>query len=257
MSAQQLPGYITDFKSAHWLIKESPHYLFHYTKGSLAEREMAHIEKTQEDAYVKITEFLGLSSYPKEKILYYLYPDAETKKQLMGSEWFAQSIYDDFAVHALYTEKHRVTGSHEDTHLLSLPLGLSIGFLQEGLAEYMVGQSWHGESFEEVVRGIQRNSDFIISDDLLSVHQVWCDTSDACAQQYYALAALFTGFLIRTYGREKYFELYRALVRDATQSENERRYGEILGITPEILWTQFLTSVDKDLLTGSPRILKS
>jgi len=243
MSTQQLPGYITDFKNAHWLIKESPHYIFHYMEGSLAEREIAQIEKTQEEAYEKITEFLDLLSYPKEQILYYLYPDAETKKQLMGSEWFAQSVYDDFAVHALYTEEHRVIGPHEDTHLLSLPLGLSIGFLQEGLAEYMVGRSWHGESFQEVVREVRMNPNFVISNDLLTTHQAWLDTSDVYAQQYYALAALLTGYLITTYGKKKYFDLYQALARNSVQSENEKRCEETLGITSDVLFSQFIATL--------------
>lgn len=240
MLVQQLPDYITAFKSAHWLVKESSHYLFHYMKDSLAEWEIDHIEKTQEDAYGKITKFLDLPSYPENKINYYLYPNAETKKRLVGSEWFAQSVYDDFAVHALYTEEHRVIGPHEDTHLLSLPFGLSIGFLQEGLAEYMVGQSWHGESFEKVVREARLNPEFVISNNLLTTHQAWRDTNDRYAQQYYALAALFTDHLITTYSKEKYFELYKALARDATQSENEKQHEKILTIAPKVLWAEFM-----------------
>lgn len=243
MPIQELPGYITTFKNASWRVKESPHYCFQYMKDSLAEKEIENIIRTQEDAYEKITEFLGLSSYPENKIGYYLYPDAATKKQLMGSEWFAESIYDDFAVHALYTEEDRVVGPHEDTHLLSLPLGLSIGFLQEGLAEYMVGQSWRGESFEEIVQSIQTNPKFVISDNLLISHSGWRDTNDDYAQQYYALAALFTGFLIETYGKEKYFELYRTLARDSESSENKKRYEEILNITTGEAWSLFVKMI--------------
>jgi len=183
MPIQELPGYRTDFKNAPWRIEESPHYRFHFIKDSLAEKEIKNIVRTQENAYEKIIEFLGLLSYPDMKIAYYLYPDAETKKRLMGSEWFAQSVYDDFAAHALYTEEHRVIGPHEDAHLLSLPLGLSIGFLQEGLAEYMVGQSWHGESFGKVVQDIRVDPKFFISNDLLTFHSAWRDTSDDYAQQ--------------------------------------------------------------------------
>lgn len=243
MTSQHLPGYITAFKDAPWRVKESPHYLFHYMEGSLAEREIDHIEKTQESAYRKITEFLGLPSYPEKKIDYYIYPDPDTKEHLMGSPWFAQSVYDDFAIHALYTEEHRVIGPHEDAHLLSLPLGLSIGFLQEGLAEYITGRSWHGEPFEKVVRDIRTNPEFIILSDLLTTHKAWSDTNDTYAQQYYAFAALFTGYLIEMYGKEKYFELYRALTRDATQSENEEHYEKVLNTTPETLYAQFLTTI--------------
>jgi len=244
MFVQQLPEYVTTFKNEPWRVKESLHYFFHYMEDSLAKREIAHIEKIQEDAYKKIIEFLGLLSYPEKKIDYYLYPDAETKKRLMGSKWYAESIYNDFAVHALYTKEHRVIGPHEDTHLLSLPLGLSIGFLQEGLAEYMAGQSWHGESFGKIVQEAKKNQEFFIPDNLLISHSAWRDTNDKYAQQYYAFAALFSGFLIETYGKEKYFELYRALSRNAEQSENEKRYEEILSTTSEVLWAQFLATIE-------------
>lgn len=244
MPIQELPGYTTAFKNAPWCVKESPHYRVHYMNGSLAEKEIENIVQTQENAYKKITEFLELPQYPEKKIDYYLYPDAETKKQLMGSEWFAQSVWNDFAVHALYTEEDRVIGPHEDTHLLSLPLGLSIGFLQEGLAEYMVGQSWHGESFEEIVQNILANPVFTISDNLLTSHSAWRDTNDDYAQQYYALAALFTGFLIEKYDKEKYIRLYQALARDAESSENKKQYEEILSIAPEHLFIEFLETLN-------------
>ena len=245
MQRQQIPNYKTAFKDALWNTKESSHYVFHYMQDSVAEREIQLIETTQENAYEKITKFLGLNSYPRRKIFYYLYPDTDAKERLMGSPWFAQSVYDDFAVHALYTEEHRAIGPHEDTHLLSLPLGLSIGFLQEGLAEYMAGQSWHGESFERVVQDIRANPAFIISKDLLTKHNAWRETDDTYAQQYYALAALFTSYLIVTFDKEKYFVLYKALSRDATKSENAQKYDEIFSLAPDVLYAQFLSTITK------------
>lgn len=244
MTVQDIPGYKTAFKEAPWKTSESPHYHFHYMEGSLAAEEIELITKTQEDAYLKIISFLGLSSYPERKISYYLYPNSETKERLMGNSWFAQAIYDDLVVHALYTKEHRVIGPHEDTHLLSLPLGLSIGFLQEGLVEYMVGHSWHGESFEKIVREAHKDKNFVISTDLLTVHDTWRNTDDTYTQQYYALAALFTQHLIAEYGKEKYFELYRALAREAPQSENAEQYQKILTTTSEDLFAAFLASIE-------------
>lgn len=227
MYEQSLPGYTTAFKKVSWVVHESAHYRFHYFKDSLAEKEIEYIEQTQEKAYAKITKFLDLPSYPDAKIGYYLYPDAQTKGRLMGSSWFAQSIYNDFAVHALYTEEHRVIGPHEDTHLLSLPLGLSIGFLQEGLAEYLVGHDWYGNPFVETLREVRDDKGFKVAADLPTTHQTWADTGDNYARQYYALAALFTACLIEKCGREKYLQLYQSLKRGATQEENEARYIEI------------------------------
>ena len=227
MPKQQLDNYRTDFKSASWEVRDSAHYLFHYFKNSLAEKEIEHIAETQENAYALITTFLELPSYPEQKISYYLYPDSQTKERLMGSPWFAQAVYTDFLIHALYTEEDKVIGPHEDTHLLSLPLGLSIGFLQEGLAEYMVGHDWYGNQFHEVMQEAQKNDAFKILDDLPTSHQAWLDTDDAYARQYYSLAALFTSFLIKNYGKDAYLKLYTSLGRECSKAENEARYLEL------------------------------
>jgi len=201
MYKQSLPEYKTLFNDAPWVVRGSSHYQFHYFTVSLAEREIEHIIKTQENALQKILNFLELEA-PSEKIAYYFYPSIEIKEELMGSKWFAEAIYNDFAVHALYTEEHRVIGPHEDTHLVSLPLGLSIGFLQEGLAEYLVGHDWYGNTFSQTVHEVLDDNQFTISPDLLTTHQAWTDTNDTYARQYYALSALFADYMIATYGKK-------------------------------------------------------
>lgn len=227
MYKQSLPGYKTLFNDAPWVVRDSVHYRFHYFKGSLAEREIEHIMRTQEDALQKILNFLELE-VSSEKIAYYFYPSIEIKEELMGSTWYAQSVYNDFAVHALYTEEHRVIGPHEDTHLVSLPLGLSIGFLHEGLAEYLVGHDWYGNTFSQTVHEVLNDVQFTISPYILTTHKAWIDTNDTYARQYYALSALFADYMIATYGKEKYLKLYSSLLRDATTESNELQYKSIL-----------------------------
>ncbi len=242
MFEQHLPGYTEAFKTASWIVRESLHYRFHYFAGSLAEREIDHVVETQEDAHAAVLSFLNLSD-PNHRISYYLYPDTDTKKQLMGNPWFAQSIYNDFAIHALYTEEHRVIGPHEDTHLLSLPFGLSVGFIQEGLAERMVGHDWFGDSFAGTVRSVVQEEGFAPSADFLVSHKAWLDTPDDFARQYYALAALFADYLIARFGKEMYFKLYSALQRDATPSKNGEQYKSILGIEPDALFADFMSGL--------------
>jgi len=240
MYNQSLPGFKTLFNSAPWVVRGSSHYQFHYFKGSLAEREIEHIIKTQEDAFQKILSFLELEA-PSEKIAYYFYPSIEIKEELMGSKWFAQAIYNDFAVHTLYTEGHRVIGPHEDTHLLSLPLGLTIGFLQEGLAEYLVGHDWYGNSFLNTIREAIGNEQFTISPDLLTSHQSWVDTNDEYAREYYALAAHFSNYLIEKYGRNNYLKLYSNLSRDKSPEENAAYYTSVFGIAYKKIFSDWYT----------------
>lgn len=242
MHAQLLPGYSAAFREFPWVVRESEHHVFHYAGGSLAAREIEHIIEIQERAFQKITRFLDITP-PERPISYFLYSDEDTKEKLMGSRWFAQSVYEEFAVHALYTEEHRVIGPHEDTHLLSLPFGLSIGFLQEGLAEWMVGHSWSGESFKETVRTVLQDGNFPVSADLLIRHEAWLETDDSHARQYYALAALFADFLIRAYGKERYLKLYASLDRSFSGEENGSQYVAILDCDSRTLFDRYVAEI--------------
>ncbi|HCR52729.1 TPA: hypothetical protein DIV48_03765 [Candidatus Kaiserbacteria bacterium] len=239
MYEQHLPGYTTAFNGFPWLTRDSGHYHFHYAANSLAEREIDYIEKTQESAFRNILAFLQIEP-PEKKIHYYFYPDEDMKEKLMGSRWFAQSIYNDFSIHALYTQKNRVIGPHEDAHLLSLPLGLSIGFLQEGLAERMVGADWFGHPFIETVRSAIADEHFNVSAELLTSHEAWLATDDGYARQYYALAALFVTYLIDTCGKQLFLKLYSSLSRTANPEENAAKYQEIFGIVPSELFSRFI-----------------
>src|SRR3989338_7856792 len=112
--SQHLPYYIENFKTfSQWEKHESKHYVFFYLPESLAEKEITEIVKTQEAGFKRILDFLKVKA-PKKKI------------------------------------KH--LEAHEDTHLLSLPWGLAIGFFQEGLAEYLKGHNWHGQPHEILVK---------------------------------------------------------------------------------------------------------
>lgn len=226
-----------------WQRHESPHYIFHYFSGSLAERDLSHIRETQEAGYERILAFLRLPA-PSQKITYYFYPDAETKTKLMGDDWYAQAIYTEFRVHALYTEDIQPLGPHEDTHLLSLPWGLAVGFFQEGLAEYLVGKAWDGKSHREyVARGYTKN----IYPPLESFmrHEQWLETPDEQAIYFYSLAGALTTFLIETYGRDTYERLYRGLDRKASAQKNIDHFEKVFGQTFIAIEREFRERIEK------------
>ena len=244
MSEQLLPNYHRKFLTdKRWATKESTHYIFHYFPQSVAEQDIKVIEKRQEEAFAKIIKFLQVAE-PAEKIIYYFYPDPETKKELMGDDWYAQAIYQDFTVHVLYTETDKPLGEHEDTHLLSLPWGLSVGLFQEGLAEYLVGHGWHGENHDDLVRdGLDRNI-FPPVKELLE-HKKWLALDDSNALYNYAFVASFTKFLIENYGRDKFEQVYRLTSRDKTKEENGEVFLEIYGEPIEKIEENFKKYLNK------------
>ncbi len=208
---QNIPFYIHKFQEFPWKLFESEHYIFHVEADSLAEKEINQIIVRQEAAYEKIVNLLDIPS-PEQKISYYFYSSRVSKKELMGDDWYGQSIYNEFAVHAIYNEQDRVVGEHEDTHLLSLTLGLPISLFQEGLAEFMVGKSMFGREHGEVVReGLARG----LKPDLKSLmsQQGWLDTPDEEAEFYYALAGVFVSRLYKVLGSPKFKELYSSMSR--------------------------------------------
>jgi len=239
---QYLPNYIRKFADdSRWCQKESAHYVFHFFPNSLAEREIEMIVRQQEKAWRKILDFLELPD-PSSKIVYYLYPDGETKKQLMGDDWYAQSIRDEFCVHMIYNEEVKPLSEHEDTHLLSLPWGLSIGLFQEGLAEYLVGHSWYGESHDQLVIEAM-NRKILPTVESMMDHKNWLGLNDEYAQYNYAFVASFIKFLIENYGKDKIKILYWKTSRQNTKEQNIsifKRVYEIMPSEAETIWKQSL-----------------
>ncbi len=219
MFEQHLPNYIHIFeKDSRWRTHSSDHYIFHYFENSVAEKDLDHIVKQQEGAYKKIVSFLNVPE-PGRPIEYFFYPDEHTKKELMGDDWYAQSIYNEFRVHVLYTEKDKPLGEHEDTHLLSLPWGQSIAFFAEGLAEYMVGHAWDGTPHQQYVREGYEKKLYPPLEDFMR-HDAWLETDDTQAIYFYSLAGAFTSFLVSQFGRKKFETAYKQLSRKNTKEKN-------------------------------------
>lgn len=228
MEQQYLPTYKHDFLTdSRWVVHESEHYVFRYFKKSVAEQDIMNIVETQEKAFNKIIFFLEIQ-IPDTKIRYYFYPNKETKVSLMGDDWYAQAILAEYCVHVLYNEEIKPIGEHEDTHLLSAPMGISIGFFQEGLAEYMVGHAWDGKSHIEYVRsGYEKRIYPALSS--FFEHSAWLNTDDSQPLYFYSLAGAFATFLIDTFGKMKFFRLFKETNRSKSKVENMKCFEDIYG----------------------------
>ncbi len=230
---QNIPFYITKFKDYPWKKYESDHYVFHVEENSLAEKEIEEIKTRQEIAYSKITQILKLEN-PNQKIQYYFYPSQDKKAELMGDSWYGQAIFNNFEIHAVYNEKDKVVGEHEDTHLLSLQLGLPVSFFQEGLAETMVGKSMFGNEHDKVVKeGIERSLKINIRD--LMSQQGWLDTPDEEAEFYYSITGSFIKYLLNAINLETFKELYSKMNRKNTAEENIKEFELVTKIKLEKL----------------------
>lgn len=207
-----------------WQKKDSPHYNFHYFPNSAAEKNINSIIKFQEDNYTKILDFLGIEN--NKKINYFLYPDNKTKGDMMGDDGNGNANWDKFEVHAVYNDKIQCIGSHEDTHLLSLPIGISVKLFREGLAEYM-SKTWHGESHDYWAHKFKtknRLPDFSLVID----NDVWDKYDDMIA---YPCAGSFISFLIKSLGKEKYLLVYGSLDQNKPREINLETFFNLTGNT--------------------------
>jgi len=219
-----LPTYKEDFKNdPRWIIKESSHYIFNFFPNSIASLEIDKIEKIQGESFEKIISTLKIEP-PKEKIKYYLYPDFEVKKELMGDDGYAQAINKDFSIHVIYTEEHKPLGEHEDTHLLSLPLGQATGFFAEGLAEYM---SWDRTFFGKIKEyWLKEGKNKILPIEQIITHQGWMNTPDNISMYYYSFAEYFVKKIIEYFGIDKFESFYSEINRDMNFEEINKIFAK-------------------------------
>lgn len=182
----------------------SENYEFYYYKDSLAEKEINKIISIQEDCYIKICDTLKIT--PKLRIKYYLMNTPEEVGELYGDN----EPCNGFAsppdkVYAVYSDKIKCIGSHEDAHILSYTINRpKSAFIREGLAMYF-DRVWWGIENEKWVKSFIESNEYISISQLL-FNEVFFQYPDKIT---YPIAGAFTKFLIDEFGIDIYLSLYK------------------------------------------------
>ena len=185
-------------------IKSSKNYDFHYFKDSIAERDIDKISELQEDCFEEICETLKIN--PEIRIQYFLVDNPE----LVGVIYGDNEACNGFAeapnkIYAVYNEKIKCIGHHEDAHILSYPINRpSSVFIREGLAMYF-DEVWWDKSNETWVREFLIENKYIKITELLN-NDTFFSYQDLIT---YPIAGAFTKFIIEKYGIDKYLDLYK------------------------------------------------
>lgn len=218
---QDIPWYKNDYLVYPFNKEESLHYIFNFQKNSLAEKNIKEIVKLKEEHHLKILSFLELDN--NRKIDYYIYSSIQEKNLLMGDDSPGNAIWEElennnpkkFEIHVVYNEKCRFIGEHEDTHLLSLPWGLSIYLFCEGLAQYMentfLNRDLHSAAKELMEEGK------IYSIDFLCNNNNWEHVEPTVI---YPQVGSFIKYLIEYYGKENFKRGYQNTSREKEITEN-------------------------------------
>lgn len=197
----------------------SEHYNFHLIKDSLAEKDIDEIMKIQEKCFKEITSFLNVS--PQFKINYYLLETPE----LVGKIYGDNDPCNGFAnppneIYAVYNEKVKCIGYHEDAHIISYILNKPQSvFLREGLAMYF-DKVWWNKSNDEWVRLLLKSDRYLSIIELIQ-NDFFLNHTDEIT---YPIAGAFVKYLINRYGRELFISVYAFKGYDLL-GEIERTYA--------------------------------
>lgn len=246
---QSLPWYKKEYLNEEWNKEESLHYIFHFEKESLVNQDINPIIELKESHYTKILKWLDVNN--DKKINYYIYSSIKEKTLLMGDDSPGNAIWEEltieqgryeskkFEIHVVYNEKCKFIGEHEDTHLLSLSLGLSIYLFCEGLAQFME-DNFMGNDLHKVAKKLKEENKLYPIKFLCS-NENWSNVESVII---YSQVGSFIKFLISKYSKESFRSAYQNTSRSCALSENikaiEKVYNkDILELESE--WLGYIT----------------
>lgn len=212
----------------NWLKTKTKHYIFHYNKDSLAEKDLDLIIKTQENCHKNICKSLNVEM--DIPIKYFLCDTPEEVGTIYGT------IHgDDFEpcngfamrpneIYAVYNEDLKCIGFHEDAHIISYH---SLNrppqvFIREGLVMHFDKVYW-GISNDAWVYYLLQNNRFISLKDLI-IDAKFYSFSDKLT---YPIAGSFISYLININGLDNFKSFYINLNDDFEQCF-EKSFGTSL-----------------------------
>jgi tetratricopeptide (TPR) repeat protein len=186
---------------------ETDNFVIYYDPASTAARHIDLIAGDHEWRYKELSDFLDLDT--QEKIRSYVYPDAETRKRVVGAgdTTIANPIHKE--IHLIYETFPDPMLKHELTHVMAgdfgtelLRMSPKVGLL-EGLA---VAADWSGNGYDphQWSKAIIENKMAPDIEEITGFGFWYAPPALA-----YTLMGSFTRFLIDTYGIEKFKTVYR------------------------------------------------
>lgn len=180
---------------------KTEHYEFVYSIGSFAEKHINEVAEIQERCFNKITSVLKI--IPLFKIKYLLADSPEDLGVIYGDN----EPCNGFArmpdrIYAVYTEKIKCIGMHEDAHIISYSRKRPMfNFLREGLAMYF-DEGWLGKPNEQCCREIITQNELPIIIDLFDKEKFFALPENIT----YPVSGAFTKFLIEKLGMKSYLD---------------------------------------------------
>lgn len=219
------------------------HYVFHYVENSIAERDISQISSLQEGCYSFISNCLGTDAHGK--IHYHLFDTPEE----VGKQYAIINDDDDdepcngFAlpdtmskdgmnhIYAVYNEKVKCIGFHEDAHIISYSYGRpGLKFIREGLAMSFDHYWWGIDNYTWVRWYLEEGK--MPSVEALLENEYFCEFDDTVV---YPIAGAFTSYLIQRFGMNKYVEFYKTCV-----NSGQNAFKAVFGVPVPAIEKEFI-----------------
>ncbi len=184
---------------------KSEHYIFNYEKGTAAERDISLIAMTQEACFKYICGVLRVS--PAFKLNYFLCDSPETVGRVYGDNEACNAFArTPDKIYAVYNDKIKCIGFHEDAHLISYLIYKNESpAVREGLAMFF-DRKWWGVHNMEWTQYYLKTDKFPPINKLLDADYFF---NFDCSVTYPVMGS-FTEWLITSYGIEKYLLFYKS-----------------------------------------------
>jgi prepilin-type processing-associated H-X9-DG protein len=206
------------------------HFDIYYFRDSTAEKEIEQIVADKERGFSEICQFLDITS--KVRIRLVLFEDGQRKHWETGHQgngWaFGNTIVE------VYNEKTKLDPYHETVHILMRPFGNPPALFNEGFAVYMserLGANslrylGGGESeIYERVKELKAKNELWELKELVGFTEI--GSMKTRPPVAYPQAASFVKFLVETYGKERFLEVYKTLQNGRDNEQNIERLERI------------------------------
>jgi tetratricopeptide (TPR) repeat protein len=177
----------------NWTELETEHFIFYFQDSS----QMKQFADSREHAYDYISNYLDVDL--KQKIRYVIWTSREDARNVLNMNiGFCKP--SQYLIHSKSTQ----TPGHEITHVISHYISDNqnkTGLINEGIAVYL---DLADKDEELIVQKAMRK----YNQDKLSIKSLWKNWRNYKEDLSYAVAGLFVGEIIETYGKEKFLEFF-------------------------------------------------
>jgi hypothetical protein len=221
--------------------RSTEHFDVYFSEDSTAAQNIERVVAEKEEGYRQICNFLA--NDPQMRIRLILFEDMSRKHWATGHQgmgWaYGRTIVE------VYNDSEQLDPFHETTHILMGPVGSPPALFIEGFAVYM-SQRLGADALEDLsggtatigerTRQLREQGEWIDLDELICYTEI--GSMDSRPPVAYPLAASFVEFLIDTYGKDKFLQVYSTLKNSNNpdvHAQNARALASIYGQSLEQL----------------------